>query len=130
MYTVLEAPENDRERFTCGDCHVLAMAIHKKTGWPTYCFLGKWSMIPDVHAFVITPDGEALDIDGKRPVEALLDEWNQEEIVPASFHHLRMFHARLDYYGNELPRAVPRFGRESYRVAREAADRLLEEVGL
>jgi hypothetical protein len=95
MYTVLEAPENDRERFTCGDCHVLAMAIHKKTGWPTYCFLGKWSMIPDVHAFVITPDGEALD-----------------------------------NYGNELSRAVPRFGRESYRVAREAADRLLEEVGL
>jgi hypothetical protein len=129
MHRVLKAPEDDRKRFTSGDCHVLAMAISKKTGWPTYCFLGEW-LIPDIHAFVLTPDGEALDIDGKRPLKAIMDEWQQEEIVPASLRDLRKFHAHVDRDGKELQRGVPRFGRESYKAAREAADRLLAEVGL
>src|SRR4051812_44511858 len=53
----------DIERYTCGDCHYLARALHKLTGWPMAAFVDRWGD-PDRHAFVLTPDGDVFDVHG------------------------------------------------------------------
>jgi hypothetical protein len=56
----------DRAMFTAGQCHILAYAIQARTGWPIWCgtFMdGK----PDLHAFVVMPNGKALDVRGMWP---------------------------------------------------------------
>lgn len=65
--------EDDRYTFEYGDCHTLALAIHKLTGWQLAA-LGKPDEACGGHAFVITPSGQALDIRGRRPVKALLKQ--------------------------------------------------------
>lgn len=67
------------ERFTEGDCHVLARAIHEITGWPMATFAsGKY---PVTHAFVAMPDGRYLDIEGVSTREELLAHWKEKEIT-------------------------------------------------
>jgi len=53
----------DVERFTEGDCHLLARAIHKRTGWPLCAFKladSCGNYIPVDHCFVHAPlpDGQ------------------------------------------------------------------------
>lgn len=50
-------------RFTEGDCHILARAIHEATGWPMATFVSEDGE-PDLHAFVKLPNGRFLDIEG------------------------------------------------------------------
>lgn len=54
--------------FTRGDCHVLAAALNRRTGWPIYAFSDRVND-PSYHAFVLLPDGRALDVLGVRSVE-------------------------------------------------------------
>lgn len=64
----------DIERFTRGDCHILASEIARVTGW-TLCAFAYEDREPDLHAFVRCPDGTYLDIEGRWPEEALLAHW-------------------------------------------------------
>ncbi len=66
-----------RERFTEGDCHILALAIHKATGWgfATFAYTCAGGEFPDLHAFVVMPDGRCLDIDGVCTQSELLVRW-------------------------------------------------------
>ncbi len=66
------------ERFTCGDCHLLANAINELTGWSVCTFLS--SDEPETHAFVKMPDGRYLDIEGASSGWELLDRWRETEI--------------------------------------------------
>lgn len=114
---------NDIRRFTFGDCHVLAREISRRTGWPIYAF-GPYGY-PDRHAFVVTPDGHAIDVKGKRSIEALCEEWEMrpESIIPASWRRdLVAFHSTVN------GRRVPRYGRRSYYRARVVAEQLLAEI--
>lgn len=63
----------DVERFSYGDCHILALALHKLTGWKLGAFdAGGW---PDTHAFVIDPTGRCWDVHGPSDQENFLKRW-------------------------------------------------------
>lgn len=64
----------DLERFTEGDCDILAHELHKLTGWPLYT-LHEGMRTPCLHAFVLAPGKIAVDIKGARPISHLVREW-------------------------------------------------------
>lgn len=60
-------------RYTEGDCHLLAQAIHDLTGWQIagvldddYCG----------HVFVLMPDGKCLDINGTTQRRTMVKRWS------------------------------------------------------
>lgn len=53
---------SDLERFTEGDCWILAKRLHRVTGWPIHSFPDDSE--PTDHAFVVTPNGFCLDVQG------------------------------------------------------------------
>lgn len=65
---------SDQERFTRGDCHILARELNRRTGWPIYTFTKNggraWA-----HAFVKTPDGHYLDIEGLHTFHQIRRRW-------------------------------------------------------
>lgn len=71
---------SDDERFTEGDCHLLAGEIHRLTGWPV-CALHAGRRIADTHAFVLAPGRRAIDVRGVRDVRTLIREWRGEGAV-------------------------------------------------
>jgi len=77
--------ELDVEHFTRGDCHLLARAIHHRTGWPMHTF---WKDVPGGHAFVITPSGWAFDVKGLHALEEMCVVWRCSDHRPVSWHHL------------------------------------------
>ena len=72
----------DLERFTCGDCHILARAISRVTGWPIHALTSRYGDgEPTLHAFVLAPGAVALDIEGARPVDKLIEKWAKWEVA-------------------------------------------------
>jgi hypothetical protein len=61
-----------RDRFTYGQCHGMAFALHEATGWPIGCLMAEWRHSPRsedihtsvVHAYVRAPDGGIMDARG------------------------------------------------------------------
>lgn len=81
--------DDDKYMFEHGDCHTLALAIHHLTGWQLAA-LGEPDEACGGHAFVVTPSGQALDIRGQRPMEALLKQYRDRTWSPhnvASIDH-------------------------------------------
>jgi hypothetical protein len=111
-----EPRPDDVRRFTEGDCHIFALALHKLRGWPT-CAFRDWDGEPHLHAFVRHPDGDLIDIDGKRPPEAFFVDWDGES-------DYRAFDFR------EYQWTTPCFGYYSRRRATVVAKRLLAHYGL
>lgn len=119
--------ELDNKRFTCGDCHYLARAIHKRTGWQIGAF--SWPVVensdrytwnpggPDYHAFAIMPDGRVLDVEGVKTQEELKERWRVEAgiIKPFEWKDVKVF-------------GTPDYGRFTYRRAYQVADMLLEAL--
>lgn len=64
----------DRVDFTAGECHLLARAIHRKTGWPVCAFIDRGFF--DHHAFVRMPDGRYLDVEGVHSERELRKRWS------------------------------------------------------
>jgi hypothetical protein len=115
----------DLERFTEGDCNVLATAISKRTGWPVCSFMGKsWDgsedMIPDLHAFVIRPDGKVLDVQGVCTLSQFRARWSQRAPIKVWPSPLAFRKA----WGES-----PFFGHYSYERARKVADQLVDLYG-
>src|ERR1035437_8971985 len=77
----------DVEHFTRGDCHVLAREIHRITGWPMHTF---WKDGPGGHAFILTPTGQALDIEGLHEPKEICTKWRCLDHRPVSWRRLRM----------------------------------------
>lgn len=117
--------EDDVERFTAGDCHVLAHVLSQLTGWDIWAFnvYGQ----PDYHAFVRTPSRYILDIEGlHRDVRAFKELWSalcgEDEATPPRL--MRTSHAEC----------AKRWGHAemfpgSWARAREVAPALLAEAG-
>lgn len=59
-----------------GDCHTLALAIRRLTGWQLAALGEQQDHACGGHAFVVTPTGHALDIRGARSVDQLLRQWH------------------------------------------------------
>jgi hypothetical protein len=106
----------DRERFTCGDCHILARALHLRTGWP----IGV-TMVDNVgssgHAFVVRPDGLALDYDGLSDPDDLVDSYAADDWTTMDWPTL------LSEWGGAI------YGSYSYRRAQVVATELLARHG-
>jgi hypothetical protein len=68
-------PSDVETVFSCGNCHSLALAIHKMTSWPLY---GIYHPINDNvanHVFVKTPTGNFVDIQGEQTPEEFSRKW-------------------------------------------------------
>lgn len=67
---------DDIRLFTEGYCHLLALAIHRKTGWTVCAFLDPcYDYEADLHAFVLLPDGRYLDVRGPEAGDLLWERW-------------------------------------------------------
>lgn len=67
--------KKDIERFTRGDCHILATAIHKLTGWSLYAFENSSTGLGEGHAFVMPEPYIFLDITGLSTYEEMQKKW-------------------------------------------------------
>lgn len=108
--------EKDIERFTCGDCHYLARAIHKLTGWSIAAF--DQYGLADLHAFVLMPDMRVLDVKGARTQREITQEWSgwhPKGIIPCDWRDVEPF-------------GSPAYGEYSVRRAREIAPRLVRQA--
>lgn len=114
--------DKDRERFTYGDCHYLARAIQKRTGWPIHALTVKsYPGEPCVHAFIWTPDGKCLDVNGLRSIRKVLDDWEFFDPDGHQEFPWKVF--------PECWRDHPRYGHGTYGRAAAVADQLLKQIG-
>jgi len=70
----VQVPQEVLERWGASDCHVLTIALHRRTGWPIVALHdgrisgGRQSPLDDYgmlcHSGVLSPDGRFLDIRG------------------------------------------------------------------
>lgn len=114
----------DVERFTEGDCWLLAKRLHRITGWPL-CSFKFWDVeaertVPGDHGFVMVPDGRVLDIEGCVSKRKFAKKWGFKP------KDIQEFDAK-DMTGWEY---TPAFGRYSYERARVVSERLLDKYDL
>ena len=93
----------DIEHFTRGDCHVLARAIHRLTGWPMHVFWRNDG--PGGHAFILTPEGKALDIEGLHEPDEICAKWRCPDYRPITWIRLRSAGWTHHYRTTSLQRA-------------------------
>ena len=101
------ASKDEIDTFTQGECHILAVALHRRFGWPIYLALDAsepyWTDPEDdyntiltvCHAYAISPDGLAWDVFGARPLEAVPAE-------ATSFYDIKEYDSDLVYSEDEL----------------------------
>lgn len=108
--------DRDISRFTEGDCHIFAAALEKLTGWPLHCFT--YQGAPSDHAFVVRPDGKAVDIEGVHEMREFKKAWHCHKY--ARFTRRQLIEAE---WGG------PVFGDYSYRRARQLAPVIARKAG-
>jgi len=64
-----------KTEFTCGNCFLLALALHYKTKWP---IKAKMSGSDVIHCYVLNDEGKAVDIYGVRPTEQAPTRYDSE----------------------------------------------------
>jgi hypothetical protein len=72
-----DVTRKDVKTFMHGWCHILAHEIHESTGWPMHAFFSEDSLDPLIHAFIVTPMGEMLDVRGVQTPAAFDQRWEQ-----------------------------------------------------
>jgi len=91
-YVLTEGVIDDQARhvFSHGYCAELALALHRRTGWPIVS-AGVWDdhnrLIPGAHFGVLVPDGRVLDIEGASEIYSWAGRWGVDgafrELSPA-----------------------------------------------
>lgn len=79
-----------------GQCWSLAVAHHRRFGWPIYCLGGyhdenerdDWRTISFFHVLNKHPSGVAIDARGPHDVDHLLAEWGDVEFLPLTEEQL------------------------------------------
>jgi hypothetical protein len=111
--------ERDVERFTEGDCHVLAKRLHRVAGLPLHTFI--YGDEIDLHAFVMVGN-KALDVMGLWDIQDFINEWSigttPTKISPPM---------SIDFFNLNWEGGRPQLTRYSYKRAREVADILLNK---
>ncbi|MCE6958073.1 hypothetical protein LAZ40_03255 [Cereibacter sphaeroides] len=107
-------PPEDAERFYLqGYCHVLALALHRMTGWPLVAALR-----PDgapLHVFVEDEGGDPWDVDGRTSRARIQEDCGLGRILFRSFpdeaavHALTGGHDRMRDFDEEDVRIAGRF---------------------
>lgn len=102
---MFEITDLDIERFTCGDCHIFARAMNRCTGWELQTFYN--GSEPDGHAFVVTPDGRRVDIEGAWTPSAHDKAWDGKgTAAPCRYSILKEYGWLSPTYGKySYPRA-------------------------
>jgi len=139
-----EATPDDVELYTSGECHVLAVAIHRRTGWPMHVVLDqdeRWwedpedddNWIPAVaHVYCVDPDGNAWDIEGVRPLSEVpslaserfgVRDYDSDEV--RSEEGLKPYIGCWGDDGEEIDRPLCEYGDADVDDAWEAACRAL-----
>lgn len=88
----------DIRRFTEGDCHIFAYALNRITGWPVHTFVTECGT-PDLHAFCVTPDGQAADIEGLHSISDFKAKWHCQTIADQGKFIEDEFWGRIVYLG-------------------------------
>jgi hypothetical protein len=116
------------ERYTTGDCYLLAHALHKLTGWPMKMLIDS-PHGNGIHAFVQMPSGDYLDVEGICPkgpaafYEYLSDDEAPVVIKPLTVEELADWAS--PYHEPGCPRSVAESEYNSAQVARK----LLQNIG-
>lgn len=120
-----EAMVSDVQRFTEGDCWILAVEIHRLTGWQMQAFhWGLKEALPDWHVWVQTPQGFCLDIEGLHTKEELMKKHGLKNIIDCT---LKDFSCTFkDFYGDDADNWPVVYGMESFQRARELVALLLK----
>lgn len=109
-------PVDDVIRFTEGDCHILARAIHRRTGW-TFCTFD-YNGTPDTHAFVERPDGLFVDVQGVAAEDEMVKRWRCAHI--RRWHDFSTFAKKFPWWGG----TYCTFGLYSYLRADQLARKI------
>jgi len=115
---VIQITDRDHRRFTWGDCHILARAIHKRHGFPVASLIHKFPSgyeELDLHCFNLCPGGHPLDIHGCWNRSAFKKEWH------VGRSHVVRAVTPEQYREWVMP---VQFGHYSYRRARQVAQQL------
>lgn len=78
------ASEDDRERFSYGQCMWFALATHQRMGWPLEVILDEAGFI--AHAWTRLPDGRTFDVAGPDGAEDFIAD--PQAIRPMTVHEL------------------------------------------
>lgn len=138
------AAADELEIYTMGACHILAVAIHRVSGWPVHLVLDQaehwWEDLVDadnyipsvVHAYCVDASGNAWDIEGLRPLAQVPDEakkrftigeYDSDEV--GSEESLRMYVGCWGDDGYEIDRPLRDYSEEDVAEAWQAACRAL-----
>jgi len=93
--------EEIKRVFNYGNCHSLALAINKLTGWPLYGVYRAADMedgLPS-HVAVKDPQGRLVDIEGFRSQEEFEQDWHFAELKPVNPWHIRAWIRRRNQTG-------------------------------
>ncbi len=69
-------PLTPEHRFMVGDCHLLAQAIHRKTGWPMVAVVDELNPSDWWHVLVETPAGTLLDVRGEHDIDDVCTDYD------------------------------------------------------
>jgi hypothetical protein len=114
------------EAFTCGDCWMLAKAIHDITGWTLVFY------VPEIdepwmweHVAVRMPDGLILDIEGTHTEDFFISRWSDpSRRHRADIMEVHSFAVWEDAVWDQIPEYV------SWSRARKVARRIVADHGL
>jgi hypothetical protein len=97
------ADEDIIQYFTEGQCNALAFQLHKLTGWTLALLSDEPVGSEDYmgHVFVIDSYGYAIDIEGRRPLQELLDRWDYCPLL-YRFFNLQEFELEMALWDNKI----------------------------
>jgi|SRR5688572_6446885 len=118
------------ERYTCGDCYILAPELSKLTGWKVAIlhnsknsYLKNPNAWYSCHVFCISPCGQwALDINGLTPLKEMKSEW----IDKCGAKTLYVCEDLDDYQG--VLDVWPKASSYDKRLARQTARRICDKI--
>lgn len=109
----------DKERFTEGDCHILARALAQRTGWKIAAITAtEWLQRPCFHAFCVAPNNWAIDVEGMHDIGRLVGNYGGDSWSYFTYEEIK------DYWQQEKPL----FGPYSYGRAHQVAELLVERL--
>lgn len=122
----MQITEDDINRFTKGDCHVLAKRLHRVANLPLHCLV----ILEDGnkhtrHAFVIVGN-KVLDVEGLQSVRSFKKRWRMEDEKRIAISQP----LTIDWFWERWTPKGTSFGHHSYKRAREIADYLLEKYSI
>jgi hypothetical protein len=101
---------NAEYAFTRGQCHALALALHRLTGWELYgLYNSDWAFengeTPE-HVVVLMPNGDYLDINGNNALENWRESWPDSEPHAVTEKQVLGFE-HIDYRRPSIDAAMP-----------------------